>query len=89
MGNLKRLQNLCDAVNSRYQRGLNDDDAVAKMLKFANSIQDAQVIIGYEDYQAMSTEDIKKEVTKGAEEYTAGYIKIFVNGRHYNTKKPN
>lgn len=89
MENLKRLQCLCDAVNSRYQRGLNDDDQVRNMFKFEKSIKDAQVIIGYEDYQALSTEEIKAKIAGGAEEYTPGYYKLSVNGRHYNTKSPN
>ena len=62
--NLNKLQKLCDIVNNRNSKGLNDDDQVARMYKFEKSISDARVIIGWDDYQAMSIEDLKKEFKK-------------------------
>ena len=86
MENLKRLQNLCNAINSRYQRGLNDDDAVSKMFKFANTIKDAQVIIGYDDYQALSVEEVKELEKTGTKEENEMFS-FYRNFRTYRTKK--
>lgn len=86
--NLKKLQALCKAVNSRYQRGLNDDDAVRKMFNFAESIADAQVIIGYDDYQALSIEEVNKHAEKATEFDKDGYFKIRIDHKSYRVKKP-
>ena len=38
--NLEKLQNLCEIVNIRYSKGLNDDDQVAKMFEFERKQKD-------------------------------------------------
>lgn len=89
MENLKKLQRLCDTVNRRYQRGLNDDDAVGAMFKFAKTITDAQVIIGFDDYQAISIEEVKKHAVTATEIDKDGYFKVRRNFKSYRVKKPN
>lgn len=59
MKNLAKLQNLCNAVNRRYESGLNDDDQVKRMFDFEKQTNDVCVIIGYDKYHAISMEELK------------------------------
>lgn len=63
--NCQKLQSLCDTVNKRYAKGQNDDDQVSAMFKFSRSIKDAFVLIGYDDYNAI-TEEQKDDYIKNS-----------------------
>ena len=84
---LKQLQMLCHKVNRRYAKGLNDDDQVAAMFKFEKSISDCRVIIGWDDYQAMTIEQLEEEY-KTAKEITPDEFYITKNHRQYKCRLP-
>ena len=54
--NLEKLEKLCEIVNNRYLSGLNDDDQVRAMFKFAKEHPDVKVLIGYDHYKAILSE---------------------------------
>lgn len=71
--NLSKLSKLCEIVNKRYAKGLNDDDQVSAMYKFADSVTDVVVAIGWDKYYAydlaelvdgLESGDTTKEETK-------------------------
>jgi len=58
MKNLIKLQRLCDIANRRYDSGQNTDDQDKRLFDFSKQINDACVLIGYNDYQAISTNEV-------------------------------
>ena len=54
--NLSKLKNLCEAVNRRYLRGLNDDDQVQALFKFYKGAKGVYIIVGYDSYDAINEE---------------------------------
>jgi hypothetical protein len=84
--NLEKLQILCNAVNKRYAKGLNDDDQVAKMFKFASSQNDAVVVIGYDDYQAISKQVLLDLCDRSKDKVVDGgktTFKLIMDGKSY------
>ena len=54
--NLSKLKKLCEAVNRRYLRGLNDDDQVQALFKFYEGAKGVYIIVGYDNYNAINEE---------------------------------
>ena len=54
--NLRILKNLCEAVNKRYLKGLNDDDQVQSLFKFYKGAKGVYIIVGYDNYNAINEE---------------------------------
>ena len=48
----EKLESLCDIVNKRYAKGLNDDDQVKKMFDYKNKHSKLDIIVGYDTYKA-------------------------------------
>jgi len=48
----EKLESLCDIVNKRFAKGLNDDDQVKKMLDFKKQHPELDIIVGFDTYQA-------------------------------------
>lgn len=48
----ERLEQLCEVVNKRYAKGLNDDDQVKKMLDYRDKHPELDIIVGYDTYKA-------------------------------------
>lgn len=64
-----RLQRLCEIVNNRYAKGLNDDDQVKEMFDFAKkNLEIVRVAIGYDKYRAVKTDFVKGIIKKYKEE---------------------
>jgi len=84
--NLEKLKTLCDVVNKRYAKGLNDDDEVKKMFDFENLHEDVKIVIGSDDYQAITKDDFEKEFensndVKSTDVYTS--FKFFIGNKYY------
>lgn len=58
MKELQQLQRLCDISNRRYNAGQNDDDQVRRLFNFAKKQTSVCVLIGYDDYQATTAEEV-------------------------------
>ena len=54
--NLRILKNLCEAVNKRYLKGLNDDDQVHALFNFYKGVKGVYIIVGYVNYNAINEE---------------------------------
>jgi len=85
--NLERLQKLCNIVNRRYASEQNDDDQVAHMYKFEKSVSDVRVIIGWDDYQAMSVEQLEEEF-KTSKEITKDEFYVIKDHKRYKCILP-
>ena len=48
----EKLKELCNIVNKRYAKGLNDDDQVKKMFDYKNKHPELDIIVGYDTYKA-------------------------------------
>ena len=87
--NLEKLQNLCEIVNIRYSKGLNDDDQVKKMFEFEKQQNDAIVVIGWDTYLAIDVNEYNRlynlavsdgNIKKGSETY---YFDAYINNEKY------
>ena len=48
----EKLEKLCDIVNKRYAKGLNDDDQVKRMFDYKNKHPELDIIVGFSTYTA-------------------------------------
>lgn len=48
----EKLEELCNIVNKRYAKGLNDDDQVKKMFDYKNKHFELDIIVGFDTYKA-------------------------------------
>ena len=87
--NLEKLEKLCEIVNTRYLSGKNDDEQVRNMFNFESEHSDVRVIIGYNDYKAISAEQYNQfyinAVCNGMilNEYGANYFNLYIGGKRY------
>ena len=87
--NLEKLQNLCDIVNIRYSKGLNDDDQVKKMFEFEKKQNEAIIVIGWDTYWAISVEEYNKlynlAICAGniKKEFETHYFDAYINNKKY------
>ena len=87
--NLEKLEKLCEIVNTRYLSGKNDDDQVRAMFNFEKEHSDVRVIIGFNDYKAISVEQYNhfyiNAVRNGMilNEYGANYFNMDIDGKRY------
>lgn len=58
MENLQKLKQLAEKVNERYLNDLNDDDQLKELFDFSKRITDAFVVVGYDQYGAISLDQL-------------------------------
>lgn len=66
MSTIQTFKNLCSSVNSRFSKGLNDDNQVRAMLNFANKHKDLVLLIGYDTYDCIELSRLS-EITRAIE----------------------
>lgn len=89
---LQKLQKLCDIVNDRYAKGLNDDNQVSSMFSYAEKIKnEAQIIIGWDTYQALEIDKIKGYYLRCCKDDIDGKMFRFTHtdNKSYRTQIPN
>lgn len=81
---LNKLSNLCEICNSRYARGLNDDDQVRAMFDYANISPDLCVLIGWDKYKAATVQQI--EEAQNTKQDENGDKIVWMYGGRYRVK---
>lgn len=62
MEEFNKLQKLCDASNRRYKQELNTDDQDKRIINFCNKNTNVCLLIGYDDYNAIKTDEVIKHI---------------------------
>ena len=60
MSTIQTFKNLCSAVNSRFSKGLNDDNQVSAMINFADKHKEFVLLIGYDTYDCVELSELNK-----------------------------
>lgn len=60
MDHLNKLQSLCNTSNRRYKADQNDDDQVRALFNYAQKNTSVCVVIGYDEYNATTAEEVVK-----------------------------
>lgn len=66
MEEFNKLQKLCDVSNRRYRQELNTDDQDKKIINFCNKNTNVCLLIGYDDYNAIKTDEVIKHIKENS-----------------------
>ena len=78
-----RLKKLCEKVNTRNEKGLNDDDQAKALFDFEKkNLEFVRVAVGYSKYKAIKTEFVKGIIKRYKEQKLDLYDIKFVDDKY-------